>query len=385
MVKHIRLAVLGIVLLFLPACGLTGGPGLAAVDTEATVTAHVQATLTAVDYNAAAAQVTEAVSPPTATPLPPADAPDTASPSLTPASSDPTPVSLMPVIAYFACDPCVVEPGGSATLSWDLDGATAAYLDGRGVAAPGDTIVYPDQTTTYRLTAVNNNGQSEKTVTVEVRGLPTIHYFTCLPCEVTKGEQSTLSWDLSGATAAYLDGQGVPAPGSAVVAPAQTTTYRLLAASERGSVERLVTVTVQEGGNPEAVSEALGQLGYDVRSVGYLPLATGEDTMGVVMQAVAMAPESQEVADQYFAGFKTLYENYPGQMLTVGLYDGVRYMAFVTVESPTFEAFLRGEMDGGPFWQVATWNVWDEWTARWLAGDALNFAQQDFVSKSFLY
>jgi hypothetical protein len=290
----------------------------------------------------------------------------------------------MPVIAYFTCEPCAVEPGGAARLSWDLSGAAAAYLDGQGVTAPGNTVVHPDQTTTYRLTAVNANGRSEKTVTVEVRGLPTIHYFTCLPCEVAKGQPSTLSWDLSGATAAYLDGHGVAAPGGTVVAPGQTTTYRLTAVSERGSVERLVTVTVTEGGNPEAVSEALRQLGYDVRSVGYLPLAVGGNTISVMMIVITNAPQSQEVADQYYWGFKTLHDNYPGQVLTVGLYDGARYVVFATVESAAFESLLRGETDSHLFWQVVVWNVWDNWTGQWLAGDVLSFVQQDFVSKNFL-
>ncbi len=103
--------------------------------------------------------------------------------------------------------------------------------------------------------------------------MPVIHYFTCLPCEIRKGQQATLSWDLSGVSAAYLDNQGVTAPADTVVVPIETTTYRLVAVSERGSVERLVTVTVNEGGTPEAVAEALRQPGYTVRWVGHLPLA----------------------------------------------------------------------------------------------------------------
>ena len=208
---------------------------------------------------------------------------------------------------------------------------------------------------------------------------PSIHYFTCLPCEILKGETSTLSWDLSGATAAYLDGYGVTAPGSTVVAPDQTTTYRLEALGEGDSVERLVTITVKEGGDPEAVSQTLRRPGYDVRWVGFLPLAGGEDTISVIMTATADDLHSHELADQYFAAFKALYDNYPGGFLTVALYDGVRYMFFVTVESGRFEAFLRGEIDGYVFWRAANWNTWDDWTGRWLD------APGDFVSKSFGY
>jgi hypothetical protein len=301
------------------------------------------------------------------------------------ATSTPTPppTPRLPSITYFTCDPCVVEPGGATTLRWDLAGATAAYLDGQGVIAPGSKVVYPDQTTTYQLVAIGEEGQSEKTVTVEVRGLPIIHYFTCLPCEISRGEQSTLSWDLSGATAAYLDGYGVPAPGNTLVAPVQTTTYRLVAVGERGSVERLVTVSVREGGDPETVSQALRQIGYDVTWVGYLPLAGGGDSIAVIMSAVSGDLYSQETASQLFGGFKALFENYPDQVLTVGLYDGERYLFFASVESASFEAFLRGEMDGQVFWDESSWNVWDDWALRWLEGGEYEHVHKDFVSKQF--
>jgi hypothetical protein len=389
MTRHARLAIAGVVLSLVLACKLGAGLGPAEVDIEATVGAQVRATLTAEAVaaeemrGAQALQASpQAVLVPTTTPVvPPGETPVATDSSQAPPALTPGPP--MPVIAYFNCEPCVVEPGGSATLSWDLSGATAAYLDGKGITAPGSAIVYPDQTTTYRLAAVNDNGRSEETLTVEVRGLPIIHYFTCLPCEVAKGEQSTLSWDLSGATAAYLDGEGVPAPGSVIVAPHQTTTYRLMAVSDRGSVERLVTVTVDEGGDPETVSKALRQSGYDVRSVGYLPLAVKGNTISVIMAAMTHNLQSQEIADQYFEGLKTLYDNYPDQVLSVGLYDGVRYVTFATVEPPAFEAFLRGEMDGQVFWQVVRWNVWDQWTHRWRADEAKDFVGRDFGAKRF--
>jgi hypothetical protein len=237
------------------------------------------------------------------------------------------------------------------------------------------------------LVAIDDYGESEKSVTIQVGELPAIHYFTCLPCEIAKGEQSTLSWDLSGATAAYLSGHGVPAPGSSVVAPDQTTTYRLEAVGERGSVERLVTVTVREGGDPEAVSEALRNPGYDVRWVGSLslaePMESGGDTIAVIMTAATDDIRSQEFADQCFKGLGALYNNYPDQVLTVGLYNDVRHILFMTAESRSFEAFLRGEMDGQAFWQAVTFSVWDDWTERWLELDDLTFAHQDFESKRF--
>ena len=365
-----RVAIVGVALLLMSACNLRTASVPSPAEVEATVGARVAATLTAVAFGAEAAHVTETIqAAATLSGQAPSALLATPTPPLQPSPGTPAPTPLMPVIAYFTCDPCAVEPGGSATLSWDLSGATAAVLDGQGVPAPGSTVVRPDQTTTYRLSAVNGHGQSEKTVTVEVRGLPVVHYFTCLPCEVSKGQSSTLSWDLSGATAAYLDEHGVPAPGNTVVAPDRTTTYRLKAVGERGSVERLVTVTVKEGGDPATVSDVLRGLGYTPRSVGYLPLASGGQAISVIMPAANGDFHSQVIADQYWAGLKALHDNYPGQTLTVGLYDGVRYIVFVTAPSAIFESLLRGETDGHLFWQAVAWNVWDEWTAAWLTAD----------------
>jgi hypothetical protein len=371
MAQHTRSTSIGAFLLLMLAATLAVGLILAAIST--TAMAQTEAPVSVSAYSAFA----------------PTPTPTRVGPTATAGSSQlslsETPVPRVPLISDFACEPCVVKPGGGTTLSWSLSGATAAYLDGQGVTAPGSTVVYPDQTTTYRLVAINDEGRSEQTVTVVVQGLPTIHYFTCLPCQVSEGEQSTLSWDLSGATAAYLDNQGVPAPGSTVVVPGQTTTYRLVAVSDAGSVERLVTVTVREGGDPGTVSEALRQSGYDVRWVGHLPFAGDGDTASAIMVASTDDFRAQEISDQYYSGLKELHENFPDRILTVGLYDDVRYIRFVTAEPTTFESFLRGELDGQVFWKAVLWNIWDDWANRWLEIGTLGFADQDFVSKSFGY
>jgi hypothetical protein len=148
-------------------------------------------------------------------------------------------------------------------------------------------------------------------------------------------------------------------------------------------VERLVTVTVKEGGDSETVSTILQQSGYDARWVGQLQLAEGGETVSVIMAATSPDLRSPETAHQYFTGFKALYDNYPGRRLSVGLYDGARYMAFATVEPSALEAYVRGETDGPVFWRKAMWNLWDAWTERWLRTQASGFLQKDFVSKSF--
>ena len=92
----------------------------------------------------------------------------------------------------------------------------------------------------------------------------------------------------------------------------------------------------------------------------------------------------QAVTDQYYWGLKVLYDGFPHQPLSVGLYDGARYSTFVTVDPTTFEAYLRGEVDGRALWRAGRWNVWDDWASRWLVGDSRGFGDKDFASKRFV-
>lgn len=102
----------------------------------------------------------------------------------------------------------------------------------------------------------NQAGESEPGASVTFRtpdcaaGLPVIHYFTAEPAEILAGQKALLRWDLEGAREARIfpGGEaGVIAPGEMEVSPTQTTTYRLVAVNELGTVEARVTVTVREG------------------------------------------------------------------------------------------------------------------------------------------
>ncbi len=63
---------------------------------------------------------------------------------------------------------------------------------------------------------------------------------------ITRGECTTLRWDVENATGVYLDGGGVPGHSSQQVCPASTTTYRLHVTALAGDVDRTVTITVQQ-------------------------------------------------------------------------------------------------------------------------------------------
>jgi hypothetical protein len=296
------------------------------------------------------------------------------------------PDSGMPAIKYFECQPCTLEAGQEAILEWEVTDAITVTLDGEGVVSPGSAVVRPDQSTAYRLSAFNENGRSEKTLVVELPGIPVIHHFTCLPCEIYKGEVATLSWDLSGGTAVYLDGQGVPAPGTVQVAPDRTTSYRLEAVGEKGSVTRLVTISIKEGRDLDAVRDLLSGAGYRVLWAGFQAVGPENRAAAVVMQSVVPGNNSNpELLDQCFRGLKVLYDNFPNEMLSVGLYDGSRYVTFVTVSSKDVEALLRAETDSQVFWSQANWSAWDEWKGVWLVSRQDANGMQDYFSKDFLH
>ncbi len=77
---------------------------------------------------------------------------------------------VAPVIRSFTASPISVSPGGSSSLTWDVRNATRLVID-QNVGEPeskyGQTV-YPDQTTSYTLTAINSYGTDNRTVTVSV-------------------------------------------------------------------------------------------------------------------------------------------------------------------------------------------------------------------------
>jgi len=140
----------------------------------------------------------------------------------------------------FSATPSVITRGESFSLRWSVSGATAVTIDqgiGR-MALSGDTSVSPDETTTYTLTATNEDRSAEATVqvVVEAPGVPIVEYFT------TDG--SSLSWSVSGASSVRIDnGIGsVALSGSTSVSPGETTTYTLSASNE--GVYRYASVQV---------------------------------------------------------------------------------------------------------------------------------------------
>lgn len=80
------------------------------------------------------------------------------------------PTKILPSIEYFTANPESINRGESSTLSWRVTSVATVTIDqGIGiVSAKGTTEVSPEETTTYTLTAKNNDGQKSQSCTIEV-------------------------------------------------------------------------------------------------------------------------------------------------------------------------------------------------------------------------
>ena len=108
---------------------------------------------------------------PTYTPRPPTNTP---TPTYTPRppTRTPTPTYTPQPQAEvdFRADHTSVIQGECTTLHWDVEYATAVYLNGGGVVGHGSQKVCPANTTTYDLHVEAPGGNIDRRVTVEVTG-----------------------------------------------------------------------------------------------------------------------------------------------------------------------------------------------------------------------
>jgi hypothetical protein len=174
------------------------------------------------------------------------------------------PAATTPVIYSFEANPPTIAAGESATLSWEVSGATAVSIDqGIGaVALKGTRVVTPDTTTTYTLTASNSASSTTATTQVVVSGTsgttqppsettpsaspPVVNYFRASPISITLGSSATLTWSVTNATSVTIEpAVGTFGPsGSTAVSPAGSTTYVLTATNSAGSTSATATVNV---------------------------------------------------------------------------------------------------------------------------------------------
>ncbi|RPJ63458.1 MAG: hypothetical protein EHM12_02260 [Dehalococcoidia bacterium] len=173
-----------------------------------------------------------------------------------------------PVINTFSASPTSIKAGESATLAWDVSGSTSININQGigGVGAKDSRQISPTATATYTLTA----GSETRSVTVTVdtsnvkstatstipTSAPTITTFSASHKDIMLGENTTLSWVVTGAKSVTINPDvGTFQPSDSVfLIPLETTTYTLLASNNLGTENATVTVSVtpdSEGTPPE--------------------------------------------------------------------------------------------------------------------------------------
>jgi hypothetical protein len=105
---------------------------------------------------------------------------------------------------------------------------------------------------------------------------PAISSFTANPTSINQGEQTTINWNVSGATTISIEPSigSVGASGSLTLSPGATTTYTLTASNEAGSATSSTTINVTPvvAGKPDLVVTGATLLGsqiyYQIKNIG---------------------------------------------------------------------------------------------------------------------
>jgi len=153
-------------------------------------------------------------------------------------------------IIRFQASPTNIRSGQSSTIDWQVLNADSVIISELGTvdAKNGTRAVTPTRTTQYTLTARNSVSQATATTTITVEEQPAAQFLSCSvsPTNIQVGESATITYSTSNAdTVSITPGIGtVPASGSRVVSPTETTSYTLTATNARGPVTCGVTVSV---------------------------------------------------------------------------------------------------------------------------------------------
>jgi hypothetical protein len=172
-------------------------------------------------------------------------------------------------INNFTASPSSISYGGSSNLSWSTSNCNYVNIStlSGNQSTSGNVSVYPDNTTTYELTAYP--GGSTSTVTVNVysggnNNYCSISSFYVDSNSITQGSSTVLHWNTSGADSVYISGFGSEnSSGSLPISPYSSTTYTLSLNGSNcsGNQSQSVYVTVsqpiqvqQTGEQPQAIT-----------------------------------------------------------------------------------------------------------------------------------
>jgi hypothetical protein len=155
--------------------------------------------------------------------------------------------SDLPSIQSFTASRADVARGDAITFSWRVSGAEALELNPRPGTVTGTSVtVNAGIGGDYTLVASNSHGSVSASIPIH---LVDIAQFAASPAEVLSDQPVTLSWKISGALSAALDGAEVNAvQGTHQVNPIGDTTYHLSARS--GGATATATAVVRIGTPP---------------------------------------------------------------------------------------------------------------------------------------
>jgi len=151
--------------------------------------------------------------------------------------------SDLPSIQSFTASRADVARGDAITFSWRVSGAEALQLNPRPGTVTGTSVtVNAGVGGDYTLVASNSHGSVSATIPIQ---LVDIAQFAASPAEVLSGQPVTLSWKISGALSAALDGAEVDAvQGTQQVNPTGDITYHLSARSAGATATATAVVRI---------------------------------------------------------------------------------------------------------------------------------------------
>lgn len=188
-----------------------------------------------------------------------------------------------PTIFFFEADPTFLPLGGglSATLTWETAGASSIVVEEvggevvyEGVDLNHSIDVTPEETTTYRLTAAGEGGETDTAdITITMGEVPPAT-INGLVATVVAGSQVTLTWTAENATGFEVHAVGGdPEVAELIATPVGSPVTVPIPASER---QTLRVVALGAGGNDEAeavpANVVVNALDYDpYYALGFVP------------------------------------------------------------------------------------------------------------------
>jgi len=167
-----------------------------------------------------------------------------------------TPSSFnLPEVVVLTAEPSNIVSEQEVILAWDVRNAYDVIIEPgfRIIPVKGTATVMPVFTTTYKLTATNDQGKILAATTVTVSGVPpseetpVIKFLKADRYVIKKGESAELRWKTTEASSVSIDkGVGtVSGEGTAKVSPASTTIYTMIATNPRGAQYQTIVVNVK--------------------------------------------------------------------------------------------------------------------------------------------